>query len=154
LNIRFACPVCEGPGRVAVPGTTQWQCPACEHLLPLGADADPALPNCVICGNPELYKKKDFPHGLGMTILVLACALATVAYALHHNWVTWAILIGSALFDGLLYLYVKDVVVCYRCNTHHQGLVPGPEHRPFELTVHERYRQERIRKAELKNSSP
>ena len=78
----------------------------------------------------------------------LACALATVAHALHHQWVSLAILIGSALFDGLLYLYVKDVVVCYRCNAHHGGIAPGPEHRPFELTVHERYRQERVRSQE------
>jgi hypothetical protein len=153
LNIRFACPTCEEPGRVTVPGGTEWQCPHCEHLLPLGGEVEPALPACVICGNPELYKKKDFPHSLGMTILVLACVLATITYARHEFWATWAILIGSALFDGLLYLWVKDVVVCYRCNAHHRGLVPGPEHKPFELTIHERYRQERIRKAELKNSS-
>jgi hypothetical protein len=152
LNIRFACPVCEEPSRATVPGPTPWQCPACEHLLALGGEVDPALPACVICGNPELYKKKDFPHSLGMTILVLACVLATITYARHQFWATWAILIGSALFDGLLYLWVKDVVVCYRCNAHHRGIVPGPEHKPFELTVHERYRQERLRKAELKNS--
>jgi hypothetical protein len=110
------------------------------------------LATCAVCGNHELYKKKDFPHGLGMAILVGACALATITYARHEWWATWGILIGSALFDGLLYLWVKDVVVCYRCNAHHRGITPGPEHAPFELTIGERYRQERLRREELKHS--
>jgi hypothetical protein len=151
MNISFSCPMCECPGRVRLPGTAEWQCPRCDHLLRLPADANPTLPACAVCGNHELYKKKDFPHGLGMTILVLSCLAATVTYARHQFYTTWAILIGSALFDGLLYLWVKDVIVCYRCLAHHRGVAANPEHRPFELTTHERYRQERIRREQLEN---
>ena len=72
---------------------------------------------------------------------------STVSYWLYDWWLTWAILIGSAAFDGILYLLVKDVVVCYRCNAEHRGVLVDPErHTPFELTVHERYRQEKLRK--------
>jgi hypothetical protein len=152
VNIRFDCLVCEYPGRADVPGTAEWQCPRCDHLLRLG-DAPPpgsALRACAACGNEELYKKKDFPHGLGMGILTLACLASTVTYWLYDKWLTWAILIGSAAFDGLLYLWVKDVVVCYRCGAHHRGLPKHPDYRPFELTVGERYRQERIRREQLK----
>ena len=53
---------------------------------------------------------------------------------------------GSAAFDGLLYLWVKDVIVCYRCGAEHRGSEAKPAHAPFELTTHERYRQERLRK--------
>jgi hypothetical protein len=144
VNIRFECPECDCPGRLEVPGTTEWQCPQCDHLLRLTDIPDPALPACAVCGNAELYKKKDFPHGLGMGLLVLACIASTITYWFYDKWLTWAILIGSALFDGLLYLWVKDVVVCYRCGAHYRGL-PTAEHKPFELTTHERYRQERIR---------
>jgi hypothetical protein len=154
VNVSFSCPACEQSGRVRLPGAAQWQCPHCDHLVRLPADVDPALPACVVCGNPELYKKKDFPHSLGMTILVLACTAATVTYAWHQFYTTWAILIGSALFDGLLYLWVKDVIVCYRCLAHFRGLAPNPEHRPFELSIHERYRQERLRREQLKDSTP
>jgi hypothetical protein len=111
---------------------------------------DPALPACVLCGSKELYKKKDFPHSLGMTILVLACLASTITYWLYAKWLTWAILIGSAAFDGLLYLWVKDVVVCYRCQAHYRGLPATAHHQPFELTIHERYRQERLRREQLK----
>ena len=99
----------------------------------------------MVCGNVELYKKKDFPHWLGMTILVVACLASVWTYFWYEKWLTWAILIGSALIDGALYLAVGDAVVCYRCGAHYKGFTPTDEHRPFELTVGERYRQEQIR---------
>jgi hypothetical protein len=124
-----------------------WQCLACDHRLRL--EPDPALSRCPVCGNAELYKKKDFPHGLGMAILVLACIGSAITYAWYEWWLTWAILLGSAAFDGILYLLVGDVVVCYRCGAHVRKVPPGPNHKPFELTVGERYRQERIRREQL-----
>lgn len=151
MNIRFDCPVCEYPGRMEVSAHSEWQCPRCDHLLRLSADAlDPALPACPLCGNGEIYKKKDFPHGLGMGLLVLACLASTVTYWLYDKWLTWTILIGSAAFDGLLYLWVKDVLVCYRCHAHFRSVAAQATHEPFELTIHERYRQERLRREQLK----
>jgi hypothetical protein len=96
-----------------------------------------------------LYKRKDFPHGLGLAVLTAACLVSFVTYGLYHKWLTWAILIGTALFDGLLYLWVGDAVVCYRCGAHHRGLTPGPGHAPFDLGTAERYRQERIRREQF-----
>jgi hypothetical protein len=87
-----------------------------------------------------------------MTILTVACLASCVTYAWYDKWLTWAILIGSAVFDGLLYLYVGDVVVCYRCDAHYRRLPPNPAHKPFELTIHERYRQERLRREQLQRN--
>ncbi len=130
MDIRFACPACDYPaGRLDRPG--EWQCPRCDHLVRLPeVGVDPALAACALCGNSELYKKKDFPHSLGMTILALACLASTLTYWLYHKWWTWAILIGSAAFDGLLYLWVKDAVVCYRCGACYRGIAPGSAPRP------------------------
>jgi len=149
VNIRFACPGCNFPGSVEVSREGTWQCPHCDYLLHL-PNVDVALPSCPICGNTELYKKKDFPHRLGMGILVLACLASTVTYWLYDPWMTWAILLGSAAFDSLLYFWVKDVIVCYRCQAHFRGVAAQAEHRPFELTIHERFRQERLRREQLK----
>jgi hypothetical protein len=150
VNIRFACPACENPCRLDLPGATEWQCPACDHLVALHAPPEKdRLPACVLCGNTELYKKKDFPHWLGLTILTVACLGSIIPYYLYHQWWTWVILIGSALFDGLLYLWVGDVVVCYRCQAHYRGIPAGDEHKPFELGIAERYRQERLRREQL-----
>jgi hypothetical protein len=148
VNISFPCPECEYPARVALTGPVEWRCPHCDHLLKLPAP-DPALPVCAICGGRELYKKKDFPHTLGMAILVGACLASTITYYLYEKWWTWAFLIGSALFDGILYLLVKDAIVCYRCEAHYPGVTATAEHKPFELTIYERYRQEKIRREQL-----
>ena len=54
--------------------------------------------------------------------------------------------IGSAAFDGILYLLVKDVIVCYRCEAKHYGLSRSKSYDPFELAIAEKYRQERLRR--------
>jgi hypothetical protein len=144
VNVRFDCPVCDTPGgRLDTEGAAEWRCPKCDHVARL-TDPSPNVPVCAACGNHELFVKKDFPHSLGMTILVLALIASTVTYLFYEKWLTWAILIGSAAFDGLLYLWVKDVIVCYRCHAHHRAFAANHQHKPFELTIHERYRQERM----------
>ena len=152
MNIRLFCPECATPSRLRLPGPGEWECPRCDRLvrLPEGK-TDPSLSVCLVCGNHELYKKKDFPHWLGMTILVVACLASVVTYLWYEKWLTWAILIGSALIDGALYLSVGDAIVCYRCGAHHKGLTPTDAHRPFELTVGERYWQEKIRADQLRH---
>jgi hypothetical protein len=84
-----------------------------------------------------------------MTILVAACVISFVTYGLYEKWLTWAILIGTAIFDGLLYLWVGDAVVCYRCQAEYRGLPSGTDYKPFDLGTAERYRQERLRREQL-----
>jgi hypothetical protein len=150
VNIRFDCPACEQPASLDVPAPADWQCPRCDHLVRL---ADPGnidkLSSCAICGNPELYKKKDFPHWLGMTILTVACIAFLVINAYRYPWLAWTILIVSAAFDGWLYLWVGDVTVCYRCNAHFRGFPSSAAQKPYDLGIAERYRQERIRREQL-----
>ena len=150
MNIRFACPICDAPGHAEQPGDAEWRCPSCDHVVSLAPQSvEKPLAGCAVCGNRDLYRKKDFPHGLGMAILVLASLATVITYWWYHQWLTWGILIGTALFDGLLYLWVGDVVVCYRCGAQFRGYAANPEHGPHELTVAERYRQERIRREQM-----
>lgn len=149
MNVRFACPACHQTARIQLADWAEWQCPECGHLVPLHTPKNDDLQACVICGNRDLYKKKDFPHWLGLTILTVACLALIIPYWLYHQWLTWTILIGSAAVDGLLYLWVGDVVVCYRCDAHYRDFTPGEEHKPFELGIAERYRQERLRREQL-----
>ena len=150
MNVRFTCPACEQPGRLDAPLPAEWVCPNCDQVLHLKPGvAEPTLTACAACGNVELYRKKDFPHSLGMAILVLSCLASTATYWWYQKWWTWGILIGSALFDCALYVLVRDVVVCYCCDAHYRGLPADPEHKPFELTTYERYRQEQMRRKQL-----
>ena len=129
-----------------------WLCPACRHGLHL-EKADPALPACLVCGNHELYKKKDFPHTLGMGILGLVTVAFLIAQFWYAQWWAWGILLGGAAVDSLLYLLVGDVIVCYRCNANYKNFLATPAHQPFELTNGERYRQERLRREQMKTGS-
>jgi hypothetical protein len=151
VNVSFDCPECENRARLTLGESGLWQCPYCDHLLPLPDQAKlDSLPACLLCGNVELYKKKDFPHWLGLSILTGACLISVIPYWLYHQWLTWAILIGSAAFDALLYLWVGDVIVCYRCQANYRQVPPSPDHQPFELGIAERYRQEQIRREQMK----
>jgi hypothetical protein len=154
VSLRFACPACDAPAGLELPGPNPWTCPACGHVIDRPTDPltnDGKLTCCALCGNPDLYRKKDFPQWLGMTLLTAACAsffvLAVIFY--QYKW-AWLVLLGSAAFDGLLYYaVVGDVVVCYRCGCQHRG-VPSRMFDPFELATGERYRQERLRREQLK----
>jgi hypothetical protein len=84
-----------------------------------------------------------------MALFGLACLGWLVANGLYHPWLAWAILGGSFAIDLLLFLWVGDVVVCYRCNAHHRGFAANPGHKPHELATAERYRQERIRREQF-----
>lgn len=149
MNVTFACPACDKPARVGLDRPSLWHCPHCDHHLDFEAGKNP-LEFCQVCGNRELYKKKDFPHWLGMTILVTACLTSVFTYGYYEKWLTWVILIGSAAIDGIMYLMVGDAIVCYRCNAHYRGFRAEASHPPHEITIAERYRQERIRREQMK----
>jgi hypothetical protein len=119
-------------------------------MVPAVAGPQPAvLAACRACGNHELYVQKDFPHWLGMGILVAACGISAVTYAFYWIVATWVILIGSAVIDCALYVWMGNVTVCYRCQARHRGFAPNPEHSPFDLAVGEKYRQERLRRQQF-----
>jgi hypothetical protein len=153
MVIHLVCPKCKRGHGLNPAETMSWACPDCSYEIHLKGEARPsALNMCLVCGNSELYRKKNFPHWLGLTILTIACAGSIPFYYLYHQWVTWAILIGSAVVDGLLYLWVGDLIVCYRCGTSYQRFETLPQHMPFDLGIGERYRQERIRREGLQSA--
>jgi uncharacterized protein (DUF983 family) len=149
VKVIFVCPNCEYPAQAPLDHSEDWRCPQCAETRRFEGSAS-TLPACAVCGCPELYKKKDFPHGLGLSVLILAFAASAVTYFLYMPWATWSILIGTAVFDGALYLLVGDAIVCYRCQAHHKGFTAAQRHQPFEITIGERYRQQRLRNEQVK----
>jgi len=55
----------------------------------------------------------------------------------------WAIgtLMAFALLDLLLYTFMGDMLVCYRCRARHRGTAMQEEHPAFSLELSERYVQ-------------
>jgi hypothetical protein len=138
---------------ISVGDAAEWTCAHCGQRLDIEPRGDlKGLEACAVCENSELYKKKNFPHWLGLSILVTASVLFLVAQAIYWQWFGWTVFIASAIVDGLLYLWVGDAIVCYRCQAHYGGIASNSRHAPYELATAERYRQERLRRSELRSS--
>src|SRR5439155_26586125 len=135
VKVRFACPSCEAPVSVEERLPAQWQC-ACSASGPLfapGTANDAKLSQCVACGNAQVYRQKNFPQWLGLSLLAVACAAFFILQGLYLPRPAWAILLGSAALDLVLYLFVGDVIFCYRCQARHYGVPRQKSYEPFEL---------------------
>jgi hypothetical protein len=107
---------------------------------------------CPWCLTTDLYLQKDFPQGLGLVIVLMGFTISTVFWYDEMPLATFAVLLASAVVDGVLYYTVPDVTICYRCSCQARGGGSHPDgrFRPFDLAIGERYRQERIRARELR----
>ncbi len=101
--------------------------------------------HCPLCGTEDMYTQKDFPHTLGLAIVVLAAVLSSIAWWQYLYPLALAVLLVAAALDMCLYYLVGDALICYRCHAQFRGTQRNPAHRPFDLGIGERYRQERIR---------
>ena len=92
------------------------------------------------CCGAECYERGRTPMSArrtGLHALALDAAhVAALVAALVGIW-------------QLLYWWVGDAVVCYRCGAVHTQFTPAPAIKPFDLGIAERYRQERIRREQL-----
>jgi hypothetical protein len=147
MTLTLTCPECQARTTTDQVAAASWRCAHCGFVVDTHPEAGgPELVNCRVCGCHELYIQKDFPHWLGMGIIAVACLASAVAYAFYWIKTTWALLIGSAVLDVLLYAVMGSVTVCYRCHAQYRGFPPTPAHKPFELANAEKYRQERLRR--------
>jgi len=150
MELTYACRKCGAVDRVpAVESSSTLTCPRCGEARPVAASAfdGDGLHACACCDAEDLYTQKDFPQGLGLAIVVVGFVISTVFWYYERPLWTYAILLGSALLDMVLYDRVPSVTICYRCLAQYRGAgsSPAAKFRFFDLAVGERYRQERIR---------
>lgn len=151
MNITYACPQCEQTTRTELDAqSTELTCIHCGSAskIPAGAVTDGGVSRCVVCPSEELFLRKDFPQGLGVTIVVLGLAASCIPWYFHNWYGTFAILFATALIDVVLYVVMGDMLQCYRCQAQYRG-VPGLEqYEAFNLETHERHRQQQARLAQ------
>jgi hypothetical protein len=155
MELTFSCPRCGTVGQVAGLRTAeQAVCRRCGLTRPLHAEtiSEAGLEACPWCLTTDLYIQKDFPQALGLFIVLVGFAISTVFWYYEMPKSTFAVLLVSALVDGVLYYTVPDVTICYRCASQVRGHTGEPHGRfhPFDLAIGERYRQERIRAQHLR----
>ena len=148
MEVVFRCPSCEETGRSPLDEeTTEIPCASCDQVCRVPPDAvdTQGISQCVICRSRDLFVRKDFPQQLGVMIVVVGSIASCYAWYRHQLFLTFGILFITAAIDVLLYLLVRDAVVCYRCGAHYRGHDDDNAHTPFNLEIHERYRQEAAR---------
>lgn len=152
MHISFRCPACGSANQSAPlnPGTSL-ACNSCdwERPVPDGADSPPGTPlspeSCLVCGNHDLWRQKDFPPALGLALVALGAVLSSVAWYLHWPKTALGILMAFALADMVVFAVMSDVLVCYRCRARHHRARPAVDHPGFNHELAERYRQEELR---------
>ena len=90
------------------------------------------LRGCLVCGHLELYRQKDFPHAIGITLVVVAAVLAPFTYYVNLG--------AAALLDLVIYHLAPSMGVCYVCKARHRGFHPEPRHPRFDREIEERLR--------------
>jgi len=148
VQLDFACPRCQQSSRVSDGlDENRLACPACdfERSIPESSWEGERLAECLACGERDLWRQKDFPHKVGIALVVLGGVLSTIAWAEYRPELAIGILMLFALLDLALYSLMKDVLVCYRCQARHrlEGSTDGYER--FDHERAERYRQEALR---------
>ena len=148
MKLTFSCPRCEAPGQFDLAaGTEQLACPSCHAGLP-GAGTDlsgEGISECLVCGDRELFVRKDFPQRIGVTIVVVGCLASSIAWGCYQIEVAFGILFATALIDVVLYLLVGDALECYRCGALYRGIEDTADREGFNLETHERFRQVQAR---------
>ena len=156
MQIIFECPVCQKHGSCSPqPMQAAVRCDSCEWSRDEGAADFEAefCKRCRVCGCNDLWRQKDFPPALGLVFVGLGGLLSTIAWANHEpNWAL-GILMGFALVDLLLYTFMSDMLVCYRCRARHRKTAMRDEHPAFNLEVSERYVQMKKRQDEAEKST-
>ena len=149
MQIDFQCPACQQQNRLGnAEQAERLECRACNWSRDnelSDCPPDQAPERCVVCGCTDLWRQKDFPQRLGIGMVALAAVLSTLAIAWYRPLLALGILMVFALVDLLLYTFMGDMLVCYRCGTRHRKTVIADSHPRFDLEVNERYRQEAIR---------
>ena len=125
------------PARIATP----------SYRRPQARGTGKSCARCLICGSSDLFVRKDFPHRLGLAIVVSGFTLSCMTWYFYWTYLTFAVLFATALADMVLFFIVGESLTCYRCRAEYRQLPSMTEHGPFSLETHERYRQQAARLA-------
>lgn len=151
MLLTYRCPKCEATARANVDAQAEEiACHRCGHTIRIDPSVldDGGVHRCLVCPSKELFVRKNFPQRLGVAIVVIGFAISCVTWYFRLVVATFAVLFATAAIDVLLYWLMGNVLECYRCGAQYSGAADTDEHGHFDLEIHERYRQEKIRLAE------
>lgn len=155
MQLTFHCPTCGQHLKTGdLPPAGLLECWHCAWTRPLPAAGEP-LARCVVCGNHDLWRQKDFPQSLGLVVVIAGAMLSSIAWYFHWPRTALGLLMAFALADMVAFKVMPDVLVCYRCRARHRSSQSvAAEHPAFSHETAERYRQEQLRERDVERSRP
>jgi len=148
VYISYICSQCQSTVSLEFDATTlELACPHCQQQIAIGDDriSGKRIKQCLVCPSTDLYVRKDFPQRLGVMLVGIGIIGSSIAWYHMHIIATFAILFATALADVLLYFFVGDALMCYRCDALYRGAEEMDSHGSFNLETHEKYRQQAAR---------
>lgn len=121
-------------------GIAEKACSCGETVKPLHTDtfSKELVEICPVCGLAYFYIDKAFPHRIGLYIILAG----VIGYFIMEHFLPGKglfLLVGIGLIDFLLFFFVKEKTVCYKCLTEFRGFKRNPQHSSFELGIAERF---------------
>jgi hypothetical protein len=157
MYLTFHCPTCGRECRTTSVGACAvLSCASGDWMRDVSASdvTDDAPRRCLVCGNRDLWRQKDFPQRLGLVIVAAGAILSSVLWYHHRPVLALGLLMGFALVDMVLFLVMPDVLVCYRCQARHHSAGRTEAHAAFNHELGERYRQEALRLKDSQGVNP
>ena len=150
MRVVVKCPGCDAGLPVdAGPDPQAIRCGRCKREISLTVTAavaeDRAVDCCPTCRGGDFYRRKDFDPQVGLSVVVVGAVISGVFYWLGMDLVAYGILAGAALIDLLVYQWLGEVTVCYRCHTEFRGRYARTAP-PFDLHTADVLEQEYERK--------
>ena len=131
MKIQFLCPHCKHELEFEDLSQDESPCPLCQKTIRLRITErmrrDNMVDHCAVCDCNTVYVQKDFNRTLGVSIFVAGAILFLLCAwknRLVEGTLVWA---AFVLADGLLYKFLPDVTICYKCYAQYRevALEPG-----------------------------
>ena len=130
-TIAYQCDICGHYQRHNHPERLDLKCPACDTLVCTVPENWLLEYGCPVCKCRHLYRRKNFNQVVGLVIILVGAFLAVV--------ISYWILAAVTLMDILLYRFVPEVAVCYRCGAEANGIIGTGELSMFDHHTAEMY---------------
>jgi len=88
-------------------------CNKCNNESILILNEDLKFKNCSFCNCEQFYKRKDFNQSLGFILIIIGSILVPFTYGVS--------LLIVFILDLILYNFVNEVIVCYKCGIEFRG---------------------------------
>ncbi len=143
MKISFRCPHCKRELEFDDLTQDESPCPLCGETVKLRITErmrrDNVVDRCALCDCNKVYVQKDFNRTLGVSIFLVGALLFLLCAwknRLVEGTLVWAAFVVA---DALLYKFLPDVTICYKCYAQYREVARNSDNQPFELGLAEKY---------------